>query len=151
MITMKKKFIRVRSIKDIIISTSLTIIGLTLIIVPENTGCHLGGVTLIAIGIILLCLLKSNYKDIETRDIFLKKEFFFAGDMKASILSALSKNPISIDLSAEGKGQVLMLKVYYSEMSCKAYLQLFEYIPHQYEPCSEEYEYDIEKITNLLK
>ena len=106
---------------------------------------------MIAIGIILLCLLKSNYKNIETRDIFLKKEFFFAGDMKASILSALSKNPISIDLSAEGKGQVLMLKVYYSEMSCKAYLQLFEYIPHQYEPCSEEYEYDIEKITNLLK
>lgn len=148
---MEKKFIRVRSIKDIIISTSLTIIGLTLIIVPENTGCQLGGVTLIAIGIILLCLLKSNYKNIETRDIFLKKEFFFAGDMKASILSALSKNPISIDLSAEGKGQVLMLKVYYSEMSCKAYLQLFEYIPHQYEPCSEEYEYDIEKITNLLK
>ena len=151
MITMEKKFIRVRSIKDIIISTSLTIIGLTLIIVPGNTGCQLGGVTLIAIGIILLCLLKSNYKNIETRDIFLKKEFFFAGDMKASILSALSKNPISIDLSAEGKGQVLMLKVYYSEMSCKAYLQLFEYIPHQYEPCSEEYEYDIEKITNLLK
>lgn len=148
---MEKKFIRVRSIKDIIISTSLTIIGLTLIIVPGNTGCQLGGVTLIAIGIILLCLLKSNYKNIETRDIFLKKEFFFAGDMKASILSALSKNPISIDLSAEGKGQVLMLKVYYSEMSCKAYLQLFEYIPHQYEPCSEEYEYDIEKITNLLK
>ena len=148
---MEKKFIRVRSIKDIIISTSLIIIGLTLIIVPENTGCQLGGFTLIAVGIILLCLLKSNYKNIETRDIFLKKEFFFAGDMKASILSALSKNPISIDLSAEGKGQVLMLRVYYSEMSCKAYLQLFEYIPHQYEPCSEEYEYDIEKITNLLK
>ena len=151
MITMEKKFIRVRSIKDIIISTSLIIIGLTLIIVPENTGCQLGGFTLIAVGIILLCLLKSNYKNIETLDIFLKKEFFFAGDMKVSILSALSKNPISIDLSAEGKGQVLMLKVYYSEMSCKAYLQLFEYIPHQYEPCSEEYEYDIEKITNLLK
>ena len=148
---MEKKFIRVRSIKDIIISTSLIIIGLTLIIVPENTGCQLGGFTLIAVGIILLCLLKSNYKNIETLDIFLKKEFFFAGDMKVSILSALSKNPISIDLSAEGKGQVLMLKVYYSEMSCKAYLQLFEYIPHQYEPCSEEYEYDIEKITNLLK
>ena len=148
---MEKKFIRVRSIKDIIISTSLIIIGLTLIIVPENTVCQQGGFTLIAVGIILLCLLKSNYKNIETRDIFLKKEFFFAGDMKASILSALSKNPISIDLSAERKGQVLMLKVYYSEMSCKAYLQLFEYIPHQYEPCSEEYEYDIEKITNLLK
>lgn len=148
---MEKKFIRVRSIKDIIISTSLIIIGLTLIIVPENTGCQLGGFTLIAVGIILLCLLKSNYKNVETRDIFLKKEFFFAGDMKASILSALSNNPTSIDLSAERKGQVLMLRVYYSEMSCKAYLQLFEYIPHQYEPCSEEYEYDIEKITNLLK
>lgn len=150
MITMEKKFIRVRSIKDITIFISIIIIGLTLVIITENEGCKLSGYTLMAIGIILACLLKSNYKDVETHAIFLKKDFSFSGEMKVSILSALNTSPESIDLSEEGKGETLMLKVYYSKISHKAYLQLFEYVPHQYEPCSEVYEYDIEKIQNLL-
>ena len=71
--------------------------------------------------------------------------------MKSSILSALALSPRSIDLTQEGKGNTLILKMYYSKVSGKAYLQLFEFIPYQYEPCSEMYEYEIDKIANLLK
>lgn len=148
---MEDRFIRVRSLKDIIIFTSLIIIGLALAVMPVDIGYNLAGYTLIVIGFLLGCFLKSNYKDIETQKEYLKKELSFSADMKTPILSALKTTPASIDISKNGKGQVLILKLYYGKVSQNAYLQLFEYIPHQYEPCSEIYEYDRASIENLLK
>lgn len=148
---MEKKFIRVRSIKDVIVFTLLIITGLVLVVIPENIEANLGGYTLIAIGAVLACILKSTYKDIETQKIYLKKEFSFCGEMKAPLLSALDSSPGTIDLSENGKGQVLMLKIYYSKISNKAFLQLFEYVPHQYESCSGVYEFEIDKVANLIK
>ena len=96
-------------------------------------------------------IFKSAYKDAESRDIYFMKSFSFLGEMKGSILSALKSNPESIQLSEEGKGQVLMLNMYYSRTSGKAYLQLFEYIHNQYEPCSDMYEYPINDVKKLIE
>lgn len=148
---MEQKFTKVRSTKDIAIFTSLIIIGLVLATIPEFTGANLGGYTLIALGLALACFLKSNYKDIETQKTYLKKEFTFDGNMKPTILSALNTLPESLDLSKDGNGQGLMLKVYYSKMSPKVYMQLFEYVPHIYEPCSEVYEYEMDIVKKLIK
>ena len=70
--------------------------------------------------------------------------------MKGSIMSALSSTPNSIELSKNGESQALKLELFYSKKSGKAYLQLFEYIPYQYEVCSEIYEYEISKVDKLL-
>ena len=148
---MEKKFIKVRSINDILIFTSLTAGGFLLTVVLDAIEIHLAAYVLIAIGVLGLCFLKSGYKDVETKEIYFAKDFSFPGNMKSSILSALTISPGAIDLTQNGKGEVLMLKMYYSKTSGKAYLQLFEFIPHQYEPCSEMYEYEIDKIANLLK
>ena len=148
---MEKKFIKVRSINDILIFTSLTAGGFLLAVVLDAIEIHLAAYVLIAIGVLGLCFLKSGYKDVETKEIYFAKEFSFSANMKSSILSALTISPGAIDLTQDGKGEVLMLKMYYSKTSGKAYLQLFEFIPHQYEPCSEMYEYEIDKIANLLK
>ena len=151
MIKMEQRFIKVRSIKDIVKFTSLITIGLVFTVIPEVVEAHLAGYALISIGAVLTFFLKSGFKDIETQEIYFKREFLFSGNMKTSILSAIASSPESIDISQEDKGQELILQMYYGKTSGKAYLQLFEFVPHQYVPCSDVYEYEISKIANLLK
>ena len=148
---MEKKFIKVRSINDIVIFTSLIAGGSILTLIFDTLEIDLAGYALVVIGVLGFCFLKSGYKDIETQEKYLSKDFSFPGNMKTSILSTLALSPGEIDLTQDGKGDTLILKMYYSKVSGKAYLQLFEFIPYQYEPCSEMYEYEIDKIANLLK
>ena len=148
---MEKKFIRVRSAKDILIFSSLIATGIVLALIMDTAEIHFAGYAFIVIGVLGFCFLKSGYKDVETKEIYFAKEFSFPGNMKSSILSALALSPGAIDLTQDGKGEALMLKMYCSKTSGKAYLQLFEFVPHQYEPCSKMYEYEISKIANLLK
>ena len=148
---MEKKFIRVRSAKDILIFSSLIVAGFVLPLIFDTAEICFVGYAFIAIGVLGACFLKSGYKDVETQEIYCKKEFTFPGIMKDTILAALALSPRAIDLTQDGKGEAVMLKIYYSKSSGKAYLQLFEFVPHQYEPCSEMYEYEISKIANLLR
>ena len=71
--------------------------------------------------------------------------------MNTTISSALESNPSSIDLNEANKGNALKLDIYYNNASGKAYMQLFEYIPYRYEPCSKMYEYETGRIEKLLK
>ena len=71
--------------------------------------------------------------------------------MNAAICSVLESKPESIDLSEEDKGNAVKLDVYYSKAIGKAYLQLFEYVPYKYEPCSQMYEHHISRIEKLIK
>ena len=71
--------------------------------------------------------------------------------MNAAITSALESKPETIDLTEADKGNAVKLDIYYSKSAGKAYLQLFEYIPYKYEPCSKMYEYEINKVEKLIK
>ena len=125
---MEKTLIRVRSIKDIVIFTSL-----------------------ILAGIILMLVLKSAYKDTETGMKYQKKEHYFQQAMNASISSALASRPESIDLAEAEKGNAVRLDIYFSRSTGMAYLQLFEYVPYKYEPCSKMYEHQLGKVEKLIK
>lgn len=63
---MEKTFIRVRSIKDITIFTSLIVLGSVLVALPTGTGVNIAGFFMIFAGIILSLMLKTAYKDAET-------------------------------------------------------------------------------------
>ena len=71
--------------------------------------------------------------------------------MNAPISAALASRPESIDLSEAEKGNAVKLDIYYSKASGKAYMQLFEYVPYKYEPCSKIYEYDLARVENLIR
>lgn len=148
---MEKKFIRVASVKDITISVSLLALGLALAFLPESGDIQLGGYTLIALGILSAFLLKSAYKDLQTGEKYLRKELMFPTEKKAAILAAITGQPASLPLSAQGQGQGLRLEMHYGMTSGKAYLQLFEYVPHQYRPCSEMVEHEIGQVEACLK
>ena len=63
---MEKTFIRVRSVKDIVISALIIILGSVLIILFEGEGVKIAGFFFLLIGLIVLFVLKSDYKDVDS-------------------------------------------------------------------------------------
>ena len=147
---MNKEFTRVRSIKDIIISSVLLIGGAVLVALPTATSINIIGFFMIFTGIILVLVLKTGYKDNETGVRYCKTERFFAQSMRQDVLDAIATKPESINLSEEDKGNGIRLDIYHSKESNKAYIQLFEYIPYKYEPCSRLYEYEFKNVNKIL-
>ena len=148
---MEKTFTRVHSIKDIVIFISLLVLGGILVAVPTGDAVNITGFFLIFAGAILALVLKTGYKDVETNEKYIKKERYFQQTMRAAIADAIASKPDSIDLSQENKGNALKLDIYYSKATGKAYIQLFEYVPYTYQPCSKMYEYEISKVGKLIK
>ena len=148
---MEKTFTRVHSIKDIVIFISLLILGGILVAVPTSDAVNITGFFLIFAGAILALVLKTGYKDIETNAKYQKIERYFQQAEHATISSAIASKPDSVDLSKENNGNAIKLDIYYSKATGKAYIQLFEYVPYTYQPCSKMYEYEISKVGKLIK
>lgn len=148
---MVKTFVRVRSIKDIVIFVSLAIVGCTLTALPVGEAANIAGFFILISALILALVLKSGYKDTDTNEKYIKKERYFQQAMHTSVLAAISSKPDSVDLTEEDKGNALRMDIYYSKSAGKAYLQLFEYVPYTYQPCSKMYEYGISNVTKLIK
>ena len=148
---MKNKFIRVRSTRDIVISAALLILGVALVVLTNIEAANICGYLLVLTGLVLLPVLKTAYRNVETNALYSKKDIFFLREMKDSIIKALESSPEKIDMSQAGKGQVLLLRVYYSKSAARAYMQLSEYVPHEYKPCTEVRVYDISQVEGLLK
>ncbi len=147
---MEKRFIRIRSTKDLIISVSIAIAGAILIALPTSVSINLVGFFMIFAGIIMLLFMKTGYKDVQTGTRYSKKESFYPQSMRADIETCLeSGKGKSILGSEEGKGNGLRLDVYCCKSSGKAYVQLFEYVPYKYVPCTCVYEYDIAYVPQL--
>ena len=148
---MEKTFTRVHSIKDIVIFISLLVLGGILVAVPTGDAVNITGFFLVFAGAILALVLKTGYKDVETNEKYIKKERYFQQTMHAAIADAIASKPDSIDLSQENKGNALKLDIYFSKATGKAYIQLFEYVPYTYQPCSKMSEYEISKVGKLIK
>ncbi len=146
---MEKTFIRVRSIKDIVISTVLAIAGCILIALPTATSVNVLGFFMIFTGVLLFIILKTAYKDQETGMLYCKKEIFFAQAQRPELVEKIAADPNTINLAEEDKGNAVRLDIYHSKASGKAYLQVFEYIPYKYEPCSKQFEHEISKISKI--
>lgn len=148
---MKTQFIKVRTTKDITIFTSLILIGVILIALPTQMGATIAGATLAIIGIALIPLLKSGYRDRDSTETYRKLEHYFQQTKKSSLTSAISSKPETIELPKEQGSNALRLDIYFSRSANKAYVQLFEYVPYEYEPCTEIYEYEASRVENLIK
>ena len=148
---MNKQFIKVRSIKDIIISSSVILAGFILTLLSLGTGATLAGCTIIVVGVILALILKSAYREVNNPGIYYKKEYFFEPKHKVELIRAIEHNPANIDLSDEGKGLSIRLDLYYSRVSQRAFLQLFEYVPYEYIAVSEVTECDRYEVKHIIR
>lgn len=148
---MEKEFKRVLTARDLIISLALIIAGGVLVAIKTSASVNIVGFFMIFAGLIFIMVLRSGYKLVETGEIYKKKERYFAQSLKDSIMTALSSSPESISLHEEDKGNGIRIDVYYSRKNGLAYCRAYEYIPYRYEPCSQFYEYKIEKVEKLIK
>ena len=67
---MEKTFIRVRSVKDIVIFSSLIILGSILVALPTGAGINIAGFFMIFAGIILALVLRTGYRDTDSGEKF---------------------------------------------------------------------------------
>ncbi len=148
---MNKTFSRVRSAKDMTITALFIIVGCIMAMVPDFPGVSIAGYLMIFTGIILAVVLKTAYRDSATGKNYRKKEFYFQKALHSTIMADIKSKPESIDISQEDSGSSIKLEVYYSKKHGNAYLQLFEYIPYDYEACSDMYEYEIARVAKLIK
>ena len=147
---MEQRFIKIRSAKNIITFASFILAGILLATLPDNVGANMGGYTLIVIGIILSQILKSDYCDKRSLKRYYKRQLYFGIAQKSELQSAIASTPNAIDISSEGSGQTLRLDIYFSPQANRASMQLFEYVPHEYCPCSEIHDYDLAEIKQLI-
>lgn len=137
---MEKNFVRVRSVWDIVISVAVIIIGCALMILPDSNGLMIAGFFVMIAGFVMLWAMKTSYKDETTGEKFCKKERFFPHSKQEQLMHALT-SPTHFNTMKENEGNCLRLDVYYNRK--KIYIQLMEYVPYTYEPCTHFYEYDI--------
>ncbi len=148
---MKKKFTRVRSTKDIIISSILITGGILFATLADSDSLCILGFFMIFAGLISGLILKTAYKDEDTGFIYGKKERFFGICHKETLSDAVTSGKCkSADLSDEDKGNGLRLDIYHSNKAGKAYIQLYEYVPYKYEPCTGMQEHDIMTVAELI-
>ena len=147
---MEKTFNKVRSTKDIVISAGLAAGGCVLVALPTSTSINILGFFMLFAGILLFLMLRSGYKEVETGEKFSKTERYFSQTLRAELAEKIASKPQTVNLAEEDKGNALRLDIYYGRKTGKAYIQIFEYIPYKYEPCSKQYEYALSEVTNLI-
>ena len=147
---MNKEFIKVRTITDITISSILLISGIILVALPTSVSVNIFGFFAFIIGVLLLAILKTGWLDIETKERYCLKHRYFPKNRKNEILNALENNIDSIDISDEDN-EGLRVDIYYNKQNHKAFIDLFEYVPYNYERIAPTVEYTIDKIKKLLR
>ena len=147
---MEKKFLNVHSKKDVILFVSLILAGAICLLLPLGSYAYIVSFLLITLGVFLAFVLKSEYKEVSSGDRCKKKELFFHPNQKIAIQAAIVSNPEAIEPTVNMSGNSIKLDIYYSSSAKKAYLQLFEYMPHRYEACSEVYVHDIDSVKTLI-
>lgn len=150
-IIMTMEFIRVRSTGDIIISSLLTFGGIALVFLPSSISVNILGTMVAVIGIILMMTMKSEYKECISGLRYRKLIKYFPASKKADILSALKGDPSKFVWKEPRTGNGLMLEIYVCKSEKTVFARLLEYIPYNYEQCSEWFSYRLNIATPLLK
>ena len=145
---MEKNFIRVRSLGDIAISVIILIIGCFLMILPDSNGVRIAGFMIELVGFLLLWTMKTSYKDESTGEIFRKKERYFSQSQHEQLQKSLI-SPAKFCAVGENEGSTLRLDIYYN--NSKVLIQLLEYVPYTYEPCSKMHEHTFDKAKKLIR
>ncbi len=149
-IAMEKNFIKIRTKKDTFIFTSFIVVGIAAIVMPTGPAVNIAAALLVLLGLVMAPLMKSGYREELSGKEYLKKEYLFPQTMKQDLLSAVMFRPQALDFSEKDKGTNLRVDVYYSKSVGKVYMQLLEYIPHQYTPCTKMMEYNINSEGKLI-
>ncbi len=130
---MEKEIRRVRSAKDIIISSLFIVAGIVSVMVPSASMTILG-IVLIVLGALLLMSLKSVYIIGDDPVRYYKRTYDCCNGNKEAIISFLNNAGGRFE-AGDGTGGLLMY-AYINKEKTSGYAQLFEYSQYQYKACT---------------
>ena len=148
---MEKNFIRVRSVKDIIVCATLIAAGSVLVALPTSASVNILGFFMVFAGLILMIFMKTGYKDEESGDRYSKSELYFDKSKQSELSKAVPAGICASNVKDSNAGNGLRLDIYHSKSNGKGYVQLFEYVPYKYEPCTAMYEHSYDNLAEILK
>jgi hypothetical protein len=122
-----------------------------LVALPTSTSINILGFFLIFAGILLGIFMKTGYKDEKSGIKFSKKELYFDKSRQVELSKALPVRLYASDIKVNDKGNGIRLDIYHNKTVGKGYVQLFEYVPYSYEPCTGMYEYSYDSLSEILK
>lgn len=148
---MEKNFNRVHSTLDICISSVLVIAGVITVAIPSSVGVNIFGCCLAFCGIVLFFTMKNAYKDSETGLRYCKKIKYFPASRKSELLEALRSEPAKIDWTESEGGNGLRVDIYLNKKQDSVFVHCAEYIPYNYQDCSEWFNFHLAATGNLTK
>ncbi len=148
---MNKEFKRVHSTLDIVISTLLVVAGVVIVVIPSAVGVNILGCCLALCGVILFFTMKNAYKDAENGVTYSKKMKYFQASRKSELLDALKNDPSKADWTENGAGNGLRVDIYINRKHNQVFVHCAEYIPYNYQDCSDWFSYPLDQTGNLTK
>lgn len=146
---MDKKFLRVRSAKDMALSGVLVAAGIVCLVIPTPATVNILGAFVTFIGLVLAFVLRTGRKDADTGIRYRKVTKFFSSDMKPEIIQALENGASGFDWSQRESDEGLKVDIFYNRQKDKAFVQCSQYVPYEYVPCSGWYEMSVSRTGNL--
>lgn len=147
---MEKEFVRVRSMRDVIVSAAMTVIGIVLIVLPTSVSVNIFGTCLAVPGVLMLLFYKTDYRDTETGLRFRRVIKYYPASRKAEIMAALKSDLSKVAWNEKGTADGLMLDIYVGHGCNKVFIRVSEFIPYNYEPCSDWFEYDVAHVAQMI-
>ena len=100
---MNQQFIKVRSLKDIIIFSSFILVGFILTLLPYGMGVTLLGCTLILVGAVLAVVLKSAYREVNNPGIYYKRSFSLSLSIRRNLQRLLNTTQQILTLATRAR------------------------------------------------
>ena len=143
---MNNKIIKVHTMKDLLFSTIVILVGIGLFFVSKGAG-----IAVALIGILLLIFFKSGSK-FEGSDIILKhKKLEISRKYQQSVLDFLNGKTEELEMQPGNEGGTLLLEVWYNERECVAYAQVHAYQELNFQPITEIIELQKETALKLTE
>lgn len=147
---MDNNFVKTRSTRDIIISAVLIVGGVTMVALPTPASVNIAGLFLACTGIVLFAVLKTAWKNTETREKFHSKTLYFPREMEVKLKEAMSGSLKNISADTTSQSSALKLDILYNKRTGKAFCQLSEYIPYQYHPFTGMVSKPVDEVLHLV-
>ena len=101
-------------------------------------------------GFILILALKTGWKTEGKSEVFKCKTLFFSKEEYGAIKDALETKPEALAEIRQNTSTQLKLDIFWNPRVDKAYCQLMEYIPYEYQYCCPMQEVNLATIKKVL-
>lgn len=139
---------KARTKYDILFTVVILLIGILSCVLSTSGSITLMGVMFILAAIVCWFILKSGFIDTTTSQTLSKSEVFYAVEHKNGILDAVLNNPANLDKYPRCTMNTIKIDIYYNDND--AYMQMYEYIPCDYKPCTKLIKHKMCDVSKLL-